>query len=375
MDKCTNVNCTSGFHYCGCKAGGSRHRCGNIGGEFIATSRFTLSKLGTRRLMMCEGNKAHNDACNPTLDAAVSAANRETKVAAAAAAAAVAGVDGPASWAQLLALVHDFFRRHAHLFAAGSRAYVYFFQWTAPRRKLGLVKDARGRVLFPPPAAALDAEERAESVNALTGMPSPPLFSSDASGALCNVKASQVHFEGSPACIHRVLVSPHLVDATGAEKAVHELDTGAKGFAGHQKNGGSSARQEAGHVYGLSALVLPDGFAGRLRGAAVRFQDRGALPSRLRGGHGVVLRAHRVHRRAARRLRRQCGAGGRAARRLPPPGRVGAVGCGGRVGGGGGARAALPWQRAAAAGGQQAPAGGGGDGARWRQRHRRRAVR
>jgi hypothetical protein len=177
---------------------------------------------------------------------------------------AVAATVGPPPLAApllLQAIVNDFMRRPEVrlFFAAGSKAFSYFFVWSA---RCEVEVTAAGTRIVPPSAASMLACEKTESTGSLTanadrqmllGMP-------DGSGNAPPPKGSDFHKQG--AFIFRLLASPNILDATRAEAMAHRLDDSVKGFAGHRRTGDERSVGPPGCIFALSVLVLPQGIEG-----------------------------------------------------------------------------------------------------------------
>ena len=139
-------------------------------------------------------------------------------------------------------------------FAAGSKSYIYAFQWS-----LASGWDAK--------AGALHAAEKRESMSHLRTKKNNGVlqYFNPENGDLRPAKLSDV-FGTTTTILHRVAISPVIDDIREIERKLHELTEGdAVGFRGHLKNGGTGARQKRGTIYGVSILEIPDPEALNLR--------------------------------------------------------------------------------------------------------------
>ena len=85
-------------------------------------------------------------------------------------------------------------------------------------------------------------------------------------GDLRPAKLSDVFGTTTTTILHRVAISPVIIDITEIERTLHVLtEEDAIGFRGNLKNGGSSTRQKRGTIYGVSILEIPDPEALNLR--------------------------------------------------------------------------------------------------------------
>jgi hypothetical protein len=144
-------------------------------------------------------------------------------------------------------------------FAAGSKSYIYAFQWSL----------AGG---WNASAAALHAAEKKESFTHLRRNTAVLQYFNPKNGDLRTAKTRDVFgttifgTTTTTTILHRVAISPVIADIREIERKLHELTEGdAVGFRGHLKNGGTGTRQKRGTIYGVSILEIPDPAALNLR--------------------------------------------------------------------------------------------------------------
>ena len=136
-------------------------------------------------------------------------------------------------------------------FAAGSKSYVYAFQWSSG---------------WNASAEDLYAAERKESISHLSRMNGVLQHHNPENGEYRRAKLNDVFFGNSKTILHRVAISPVIIDITEIERTLHVLtEEDAVGFRGNLKNGGSPTRQKRNMIYGVSILEIPDPGALNLR--------------------------------------------------------------------------------------------------------------
>jgi hypothetical protein len=140
-------------------------------------------------------------------------------------------------------------------FAARSKSYFYAFQWSLASGWNASAED-------------LYAAEKTESMSHLTkrGNNGVLQYFNPENGDLRPAKLSDVFGTTTTTILHRVAISPVIIDITEIERTLHVLtEEDAIGFRGNLRNGGSSTRQKRGTIYGVSILEIPDPEALNLR--------------------------------------------------------------------------------------------------------------